>query len=392
MINSTRSKLPATQGCTAQAASLATTAALWILLACLASTPATAHQPSDSYLQLQPTDPGFSGRWDIDLLDLELALGLDGDGDGVLTWGEVRHQHGAIANYAFAHLSLTRGGQPCDLTATQQAITRHNDAPYSVLEFRGQCPTAGTLAGSYDLFFDLDPSHRGLLRVASRGAVHSSVLSPGSRQFQLGDPSTAMAATVTTYFREGVVHIWGGFDHVLFLLTLLLPAVLLRSQGQWLGVTSFRRAGLEVVKIVTAFTLAHSLTLAVAVLDWVHLPSRFVESTIALTVVLAALNNLRPVVRGKVWGLAFILGLIHGFGFAGVLAEMDLPKDALAVALASFNVGVEAGQLAIVAVFLPLAFLLRKTWIYQRVVYTGGSLAVASLAFFWLWERSFMVS
>ncbi len=183
-------------------------------------------------------------------------------------------------------------------------------------------------------------------------------------------------------------HIWIGFDHVLFLLTLLAGSVLWRDGRRWRTVDTFRGALLEVAGIVTAFTVAHSVTLAVAVLAWIVLPSRWVEATIAGTVVLAAVHNLRPVIPGRRWMIALVLGLIHGFGFAGVLADLGLPTGALAVALAGFNLGVETGQLAIVALFLPGAFLLRESWFYRRVVYTLGSIAVAAIAAVWLVERS----
>jgi hypothetical protein len=144
--------------------------------------------------------------------------------------------------------------------------------------------------------------------------------------------------------------------------------------------------------IVTAFTVAHSITLTLAVLGIVSLPSRLVESAIALSVVLAALNNLRPVLRRARVAAAFAFGLVHGFGFAGALFELGLPDDALALSLASFNAGVELGQLAIVGMFLPLAFALRATVAYRRVVLRGGSVAIALVAAVWFVERAFDVS
>ena len=113
-----------------------------------------------------------------------------------------------------------------------------------------------------------------------------------------------------------------------------------------------------------------------------------VESAIALSVLLAALNNLRPLVLGRRWIVAFAFGLVHGFGFASVLAELGLPPDALLVALLGFNLGVEAGQLAIVALFLPAAFGIRRTWLYRRLLFSGGSAAIALVALGWLLERS----
>jgi hypothetical protein len=119
--------------------------------------------------------------------------------------------------------------------------------------------------------------------------------------------------------------------------------------------------------------------------------ARWIESGIALSVALAALNNIFPLVRNGRWIAAFGFGLIHGFGFASVLADLGLPRDALLLALVGFNVGVEVGQLAIIAAFLPLAYVLRGTWAYRRLVFVGGSAAIALVAAIWLAERAFDV-
>ena len=191
------------------------------------------------------------------------------------------------------------------------------------------------------------------------------------------------------YLVEGIWHIWIGFDHIQFLVSLLLPAVLLHSANRWRGVHSIADAGREVLWVVTSFTAAHSITLSAAALGWVSLPSRLVESAIALSVVLAAANNLWPVVTQRRWLVAFCFGLIHGFGFASVLAELGLPADALVLSLTGFNLGVEAGQLAIVAVFLPTAYWLRNTPFYQRGIFVGGSVVTMLVAMIWLAERAF---
>ena len=147
---------------------------------------------------------------------------------------------------------------------------------------------------------------------------------------------------------EGVWHIWKGFDHILFLLTLLFPAVIVYRNGRWEPRDSWQASALDIVKVVTAFTLAHSLTLSLAVLGWVHVPSRIVESTIAATVLLGALNNVVPIVLERRWLVAFVFGLVHGLGFASVLADLGLHGTNLALALVGFNGGVEIGQFAIV--------------------------------------------
>src|SRR5262249_51800960 len=147
------------------------------------------------------------------------------------------------------------------------------------------------------------------------------------------------------FIYEGIWHIWLGFDHVLFLLALLLPAVLVRVDGHWHAAGTFSSVCWNVVSIVTAFTVAHSITLSLAALDVVRLPSHLVESTIAASVVLAGLGNLYPRMIGRRWLVAFGFGLIHGFGFAAVLTDLGLPQHSLLLSLISFNVGVEIGQL-----------------------------------------------
>jgi hypothetical protein len=350
---------------------------------------AQAHKPSDSYLSLQVTDSGVSGQWDIALRDLDFAIGLDADGDGNITWGETRAKHAEIAAYALARLKVQGDdGQPCPVTVARQLVDRHTDGAYTVMQLQVGCAhPPKQLAVAYSLFSDIDPQHRGLLKLETPGQARTAIFSPeaSEQRFVLGQ--AGRLSQFADYAREGVWHIWIGFDHILFLLSLLLPAVLLWQAPRWQATANFKAAFWDVARIVTAFTVAHSITLSLATLGVVSLPSRWVESAIAASVVLAALNNLRPVIQGRRWLVAFCFGLIHGFGFASVLADMGLPQGALALALVGFNLGVECGQLAIVAVFLPLAFGLRRTGFYQRLVFTGGSLLIALLAGVWLAER-----
>jgi hypothetical protein len=204
----------------------------------------------------------------------------------------------------------------------------------------------------------------------------------------VGGEGAGRLRQIGVYAHEGVSHIRTGYDHMLFLVSLLLPAVLVRNRHAWQPASSFRDAFVDVAKVVTAFTLAHSITLSLAALSVVALPSRWVESAIALSVVLAALNNVFPVVASGRWIAAFGFGLLPGFGVAGALLDLGLPTGSLALSLAGFNLGVEAGQLAIVVLFLPLAFALRSTWTYRWIVVGGGSLAIATIASVWLVERA----
>lgn len=355
--------------------------------------PAIAHKASDAYLTLERNGQALRGQWDIALRDLDNALGLDENGDGDITWGEVRARERDIAAYALAHLQVSSAGKLCALEPNGQLIDSHTDGAYAVLTFTGQCPRAGpTLSLDYRLFEGLDPQHRGLLNFVENGQSRSVVFSADAPHRIVGDDSGGRLRQFATYLNEGVWHIWTGFDHILFLLSLLLPAVLTRDRHTWRPGASFRGAFVEVTKVVTAFTVAHSATLTLAALSIVVLPSRVVESGIALSVVLAALNNLFPLVASGRWVAAFGFGLLHGFGFAGALYDLGLPVGSLALSLAGFNLGVEAGQLAIVLVFLPLAFGLRATWAYRRVLFAGGSVVTATVAMVWLIERAFNVA
>ena len=359
-------------------------AGLWALQ------PVQAHKPSDSYLALKVEGAALAGQWDIALRDLDFALGLDADGNALITWGEVRARHKEIAAYALARLSLAADGTPCTLVAGRQLVDDHTDGAYTVLEFSAQCaqvPRSLTLG--YTLFNELDPQHRGLLRLEYAGQTRTAVLGPQAPTQVFELKSISRLDQFLDYAREGVGHIWVGYDHVLFLLCLLLPAVLLWGAAGWRAAESFGQAFMEVLRIVTAFTVAHSLTLSLATLGLLALPSRWVEAAIALSVVLAALNNVWPVVHGRRWWVAFCFGLIHGFGFASVLQDLGLPREALVLALVGFNLGVEFGQLAIVAIFLPLAFAARRTVFYRRWVLLAGSLVIAFVAGVWLAERAF---
>jgi hypothetical protein len=362
---------------------------IFALAMLLLSAPAWAHKPSDSLLSLTVQRDRIEGRWDIALRDLDDAIGLDTDGDGAITWGEVRSKHDEIAAYALSRLTITSGETRCSAQAPRHMIDTHTDGAYAVLLFTMTCSsTIDTLRADYRLLFDLDAQHKGLLRLTHGQETTAAIFSQESptHQFTIGE--TSMWHQAQQYVHEGIWHIWLGYDHVLFLLALLLPAVLRRAEGRWEPTPDFLSAFWDVLAIVTAFTIAHSITLGLAATGLIALPSRLVESAIAASVVFAGISNLYPVLVQRRWLVAFLFGLIHGFGFATVLRDLGLPRGSLALSLVSFNLGVEVGQLAIVAVFLPLAYYLRNSWTYQRLILVSGSLCIVVLACAWLIERT----
>jgi hypothetical protein len=357
----------------------------------LCAAPAMAHKPSDSYLTLKVNGKQVDGQWDIALRDLEMAIGLDADGNGELTWDEVRAKHGGIAAYALSRLALAvPNGGACPLMVTGHLLDEHSDGAYAVMKLHAICPSdPASLDIDYRLLFDIDPQHKGLLRLEHGALSSTAIFTPDSARQSLRLAGASRWRQFLDYVRHGVWHIWIGFDHILFLLSLLLPAVLVRREGEWDGGAGLRPALIDVLKIVTAFTLAHSITLSLATLGVLSIPSRLVESAIAASVALAALNNIWPMFPRRRAPAAFGFGLIHGFGFASVLLDLGLPSPSLLLSLVGFNAGVELGQIAIVAVFLPLAYLARNTMFYRKAVLLGGSALILAVALVWLAERLF---
>lgn len=369
--------------------------ALVIALVALIAGEVHAHKPSDSYLRISTGDERLRVRWDIALKDLELIVGLDGDGNGEITWGELKARQPAIFEHARSRLSLSVDGQLVTLVPGRLLVDRHSDGAYAVLEW--EAATAGhprKVSIAYSLLFDVDPTHRGLVLVgSSAGGRTTHVLSPErpTVEFDLADAGPWQS--FLAYLGEGIWHIWIGFDHVLFLLTLVLPAVLVWRDRRWVPVEAFRPAAIDVAKTVSCFTVAHSITLWLAVMDHVVLSSRWVESVIALSIIVTALHNLRPVLPSSMsgWVFGFGFGLVHGFGFAGVLKDLGAEDLALVSALLGFNTGVELGQLCIVLAVLPIIYRLRRKPVFERAILRLGSVIIAALAAVWFVERAFKV-
>lgn len=361
-----------------------------LVLLALAAMPAIggAHTLGASYLTVD-SEPGqneVTAQWEIALGDLHALLDLDGNDDGLVTARELAQTDRRLEEQVLPELLLSRGDAPCRMAMRDLLVNRRSDGFYAVLMIEGDCAVTGPLGIEYRLLFDIDRSHRALLRVREGTRASALVLTPDAPRWR--DTSASRLSTVRSFLLQGVHHIWIGYDHIAFLLLLLLPVVLRTHSGQWQAAPRLSDVGRRIVGIVTAFTLAHSLTLSLAALNVLAPPEQPIEIAIAGSVVAAGLMNLVPHrARYATW-IAFGFGLVHGFGFANVLRELALPRDALAIGLAAFNVGVELGQLAIVALLLPLIYPVRAAAFYRLRFVPAASLAASILALGWLLERA----
>jgi hypothetical protein len=253
-------------------------------------------------------------------------------------------------------VTLTAGGRRCE-AGPGAIVETPSSAESLTMAVDFACPDAARdLLIRDDLFDALGADYHTLARIEAPGKIVQFAFTPETRESRL----TSTAGGTGSFVRLGIEHILTGWDHLLFLLVLLLRG------GGWLSLA----------KIITAFTLAHSVTLALAVLEVVTLPDRLVEAVIALSIAAVAAENLvlRPVVARR-WLVSFAFGLVHGFGFSSVLREIGLPAQGLLLSLFGFNAGVELGQALVVAVALPILALLRHTRWEVRVI-RSASLAI----------------
>lgn len=259
---------------------------------------------------------------------------------------------------------------------------------------------------SYNVLFDKDAIHRGLMVIAhnwkagiiNNEAMSSLIFTPDDTKQQLSLSDASMWKGFVALVKLGMWHIYIGLDHILFLVALMLPAVVRRRnddeltsfQNAWKPVDRFKSAFFYILKIVTLFTIAHSITLSLAATGVINLPSRIVESIIALSIGLAAYLNMKPLFNKSESLIAFAFGLFHGLGFASVLGEKGLEGEYMVLSLLGFNVGVELGQVLIICAIFPILYFIRRSKYYPYIIYYGSILLIA-IALFWFVERFFEI-
>jgi hypothetical protein len=353
--------------------------AVLLLFACAG---AVAHTSGSSFLALRmQSETSVHAEWDFDLRDLDQSLQLDVDGDGALTWAEILAARAAIESLVLERTQLSSAGGACTTSSTDvPAIAEHGDGPYLRFIATFSCPP-GPLALNHSGWLALDPGHRALLEYRSIDDMRvQTVLSGSVARWQATE---SRAAHLVRFLVEGMRHLVTGYDHLAFLGVLLLALARRRPSGESSSLPQMLKRAFVVI---TAFTLAHSMTLVLATTGYVRLPSQPVEVVIALSVMIAALLNISRSAAVHGWKLAFVFGLVHGLGFAGALAELASGSIDL-LALAAFNIGIETAQVAIAAVAVPLIWWLFRGLRSERVGVPIASVSVACIAAVWVGSR-----
>jgi hypothetical protein len=349
------------------------------------SSTARAHRSSNAFFYLDTQPNPINGTFDFAIRDLEAVVQLDENGDRAITWNELKAGQKRVAEFISSHIDLSGSGEPCAKKVSGNIETvRRSDGIYAR---QGVVFTCSHASGDFQFvdraLFDIDSDHRVLLEILTKEMP--SIAWPN------GGHLAASGTPLREFIYQGIFHILSGIDHIFFLLTLLIQvvndAVRRRKDSelakvQWLP---------NMIRVITAFTVAHSLVLVLVSLNiWEHpLPSPWIEAGIAATVVLSALNNLLNFFRGPEWFYAFGFGLVHGMGLASIFLDLGLRGRAAAAPLIGFNMGIEFGQLLIVGIAMGSVVILPPG--VQKTVLRFGSFAVLIVSVFWLAERSLAI-
>lgn len=346
-------------------AALALTAAILT-----APTPACAHESSASYAKLSVDGAGVRAQWTFNVADFHQKALPDHNQDGWLSEEELQPFlqelfKDVLANYRIEGPDAPTAVQSEGYEIASESVVRLNAVytfPFQVTRLR--------IASSLEKL--TQPNHRHLVAVRdAQGNAWEAVVDGSRPAVDLDLTRPSMLKTAGRFLVLGVEHIVTGYDHLAFLAGLLLATPTLKA----------------LVKVVTSFTAAHSITLALATFNIVALPSRFIESLIALSIAYVAIENFAGRTLAPRWGVTFLFGLVHGFGFSNVLREMELSRSSLATSLFSFNFGVELGQLAFVALVFPVLYLVTSSRWKEQALSTA-SLAIMALGFYWFVERA----
>jgi hypothetical protein len=350
---------------------------------------ARAHQASATFSRIETTADPARLRFEIRIAARDLYEVLELDDEREASADEIRRGRGDIMGYVTDRLEWDADGADCRMEPVGVEPVEQGQR-FARAELTVICPAAiHTIGLEYDLFFDLDRRHIGFVSIG-RGTFQLTKSDPRLEWDVGGKVQSGLGGFVVS----GVWHILDGLDHILFLMSLLLMAVVVKTGGgDGVAVRPVRQAISYTGGIVTSFTIAHSFTLIGAALGWFELPSRLVESCIAASIVFVAVDNAIRLDPPRRYIVTFCFGLMHGLGFASMLRPL-LPPTQVVLPLLAFNVGVELGQLGIVLVAMPILYgAIRALGAerYRRVVLPLGAVVLGGLGLIWLLERSLAI-
>ncbi len=372
-----------------------------LLLCLLVAAGARAHDVDQGYVYLSLLDTSLAIRIELNVRDVNRALALDLPEDGSMKLNGVVASATVLESYLRENLALRPDGRESPMVFSGFSIRDTEYGQFLMADFRiDELPVAPeSVDVVYALVFDAYPDHRGFVliendwrtQVFENEARYSLIFSPDERSQTLDLSGASVLSGFLGMVELGAHHIWIGIDHVLFLLALLLPSVMRREGRRWLPTDALRPALIQIVKVVTLFTLGHTLTLCLAALGIVELNPRLVESVIAVSIAIAAADMIYPIFGNRLIWVAAVFGLFHGFGFANVLAEMPVPEAYVLPSLFGFNIGVELGQLVIVLIVVPILFLLRGLRAYASLVLPAAASMLIVVSLYWFTERAFLI-
>jgi hypothetical protein len=346
-----------------------------------------AHDEGHSVLTLDTggSSGAVSGVLKIPIIDIEPIVNLDANGDFMVSQPELEHKSELVRAVVIDSLEIERSSAPCKLLVEDMRSIQLESGPHVSVRFSAQCLASGKLGVSTTLFFG-HSAYSVLLSARTAHGAFDSVLTPANRIW-LEPDAPSWWSTLQRFVSNGMHHVLIGYDHIAFVLLLLLPSVLRPTREGWVRVGNVRQSMSYLARIVTLFTIAHSITLALATTGLVRLPARPIEVTIAVSIVAAGIVNLTTYSARMGAPLAFGFGLVHGFGFANVLVETGNQGLRLVPMLAGFNIGVEVAQLAIVFTALPVLVATCRLPAYSRILIPGLSIVLALCGAVWVVSR-----
>ncbi len=347
---------------------------LYSVFCILFFSPSYAHQNSMGYAQLKVSQNSVAMNLKILPHDINAISRIDKNGDQKYSQKEVKSAEAIIFFYVQNKLKVFSDGKVCAFSPG--ALYYTEDQKYVQLEAQYKCKQGEKILVQSTLFMEEDPGFRLVGRMELKGREEEWVFQKGKPEWEVfASGGTLLLRQLAQFVHLGIEHIFFGYDHIMFLFGLLL-----------LG-GSFR----NLLKIVTSFTIAHSLTLILATLQIITLPVRFTESAIALSIMYIAIENFFIKDTDKRWRITFFFGLVHGFGFSSVLREMGLPEHGLILSLLSFNVGVEIGQACIVSILFPVVLFASRFQGNSKFIRVTSCIILAFGAV-WFFQRAFGIN